>query len=274
MAAPSLSLYAALSKVGNDNAKEEYYLTDVVEIIRDMGAQAKAVRADADEVLGINSRADLALAEQAFQKRMRTAAMAAGVTLRDPDTTYFSHDTQIASDADIGAHVVFGPGVIIETGVVVHSFCHIEGAHIGKNVQIGPFARLRPGTHMLDGSKAGNFVEVKKSSIGKGSKINHLSYIGDAQIGEGVNVGAGTITCNYDGFDKHKTIIGDGVFVGTHSSLVAPVTIGEGAYLATGGVVTEDVPKDALALGRSRQTNKEGWARRYRDAKKKRKKDT
>ena len=202
---------------------------------------------------------------------MRKKMLENGVTLRDPDSVYFSWDTQIAADAEIGAIVVFGIGVTVEAGAVIHPFCHIEGAHIGKNTQIGPFARLRPGANMGEGSKAGNFVEVKKSNIGKGSKINHLSYIGDAEIAAGVNIGAGTITCNYDGYNKHKTVIGEGAFIGTHTSLIAPITIGAGAYLGTGGVITKDVPKDALSLGRAQQVNKEGWAKRYRAAQEKRK---
>lgn len=271
LAAQRDTLFEALAKVDNNNAKGEYYLTDAVEIVLGMGKTCTTFTAPANEVLGVDSRDLLARAEKAFQTRMRTHFMAEGVTLRDPDTTYFSWDTEIEPDADIGANVVFGPGAYVSEGAVVHPFCHIEGATIGKNTQIGPFARLRPGAHMCENSKAGNFVEVKKSVVGKGSKINHLSYIGDAEIGEGVNVGAGTITCNYDGYAKHKTVIGDGAFIGTNSSLVAPIKIGAGAYLGSGGVVTEDVPADALALGRAKQSNKEGWAKRYRAAQEKRK---
>jgi len=271
MAASADDMFAALDAVGNENANGEYYLTDVVEILRKRGKSAVAVRADEEEVLGVNSRADLAQAEQAFQTRMRAQIMDGGVTLRDPETTYFAWDTQIEADAEIGANVVFGPGSYVSSGAVLHPFCHIEGATIGKGAQVGPFARLRPGADMGENSKAGNFVEVKKSVIGKGSKINHLSYIGDAKIGEGVNVGAGTITCNYDGYNKHKTIIGDGAFIGTNSALVAPLTIGSGAYLGSGGVITENVPDDALALGRAKQSIKQGWAKRYRSAQEKRK---
>ena len=278
LAAACEHLFTALSKVTSDNSKGEFYLTDVVGITNDMAKSCVVGMAGADEVLGVNSRADLALAEQAFQTRRRAEMLKKGVTLRDPNSIYFSWDTNIKADADIGANVVFGVGVTVETGAVIHPFCHIEGAHVGQDTQIGPFARLRPGTNMGEGSKAGNFVEVKKSNIGKNSKINHLSYIGDAEIAAGVNVGAGTITCNYDGYNKHKTIIGEGAFIGTHSSLIAPVSIGAGAYLGTGGVITKDVPADALALGRAEQVNKEGWAKRYRAAqekkKRKRKKDT
>jgi bifunctional UDP-N-acetylglucosamine pyrophosphorylase/glucosamine-1-phosphate N-acetyltransferase len=271
MAASVADMFGALSQVGNDNAKGEYYLTDVVGILRSQGKTGAAVVADEDELLGVDSRAILALAEQAFQSKMRAHMMDAGVTLRDPSTTYFSWDTVIAADVDIGANVVFGPGVEVLTGAVIHPFCHIEGAKIGENVQIGPFARLRPGAEMDTNSKAGNFVEIKKSTIGKGSKINHLSYIGDAEIAENVNVGAGTITCNYDGYFKHKTIIGAGAFIGTNSCLVAPITIGSGAFLATGGVITKDVPDNALALARAEQANKDGWATRYHTTQKKRK---
>ena len=264
-------MFSALDRVGNDNVKGEYYLTDIVEILRGDGKKARVITADEGEVLGVNSRVDLAAAEVAFQMGMRDAMLTKGVTLRDPDTTYFSWDTEISPDAEIGANVVFGPGVSIARHAVIHPFCHIEGAKIGEGAQIGPFARLRPGTEMAAGTKAGNFVETKKAKIGKGSKINHLSYIGDAEVGEGANIGAGTITCNYDGYFKHKTIIGDGAFIGTNSSLVAPVKIGKGAYLGSGGVITKDVPDDALAVARAEQVHKEGWAKRYNAAQKKRK---
>lgn len=271
MAASTKDMFSALERVGNKNVKGEYYLTDVVEILRGDGKTARAITADASEVLGVNSRLDLATAEVSFQMGMRDAMLAKGVTLRDPDTTYFSWDTAISADAEIGANVVFGPGVSIAKHAVIHPFCHIEGAKIGEGAQIGPFARLRPGTEMGANTKAGNFVETKKAKIGKGSKINHLSYIGDAEVGEGANIGAGTITCNYDGYFKHKTEIGDGAFIGTNSSLVAPVKIGEGAYLGSGGVITKDVPPGALAVARSEQVNKEGWAKRYNAAQTKRK---
>ena len=271
MAASAADMFSALDRVDNNNAKGEYYLTDIVEILRGDGKKAVAVKAHADDVLGVNSRLDLAEAERAFQTRMRNRMMTKGVTLRDPETIYFSHDTQIEADADIGANVVFGPGVSVESDAVIHPFCHLEGTKIGAGALIGPFARLRPGTEMEAGSKAGNFVETKKAKIGKGSKINHLSYIGDAQVGENVNIGAGTITCNYDGYFKHVTTIEDGAFIGTNSSLVAPLTIGAGAFLGSGGVVTKNVPADALALARSEQVNKEGWAARYHSTQKKRK---
>jgi len=271
MAASAKDMLSALERVDNNNAKGEYYLTDIVEILRVDGKRAVAVRADADDVLGVNSRADLATAEAAFQARMRSRMMEKGVTLRDPQTTYFSYDTEIAPDADIGANVVFGPGVSLATDVVIHPFCHLEGTTIGAGASIGPFARLRPGTEMGEGTKVGNFVETKKTKVGAGSKINHLSYIGDAVLGERVNIGAGTITCNYDGYFKHVTTIKDGAFVGTNSSLVAPLTIGQDAFLGSGGVVTDDVPDEALALARAKQVNKEGWAARYHATQKKRK---
>ena len=271
MAGDCRKILAALDRVTNDNAKGEYYLTDVVELMREDGGTAKAVKGEEGEMLGVNSREDLALAHKAFQENMRAIVMGEGVTLRDPDNVYFSYDTEIAPDAVIGEQVVFGPGVSIGAHTVIHPFCHIEGTTIGEHAQIGPFARLRPGTELANRTKVGNFVETKKAVVGEGSKINHLSYIGDAELGQGVNVGAGTITCNYDGYNKHKTVIGDGAFVGTNSSLVAPVTIGKGAYLGSGGVVTDDVPDDALALGRAKQVNKDGWAARFRAAMEKRK---
>ena len=271
IAASASHMFSALDRVGNDNAKGEYYLTDIVEILRNDGLTARVVRASADEVLGVNSRVDLAEAERCFQDRMRKRMMENGVTLRDPETVYFSYDTSIEQDAEVGAHVVFGPEVSVAADAVIHPYCHLEGTVVGKGAQIGPFARLRPGTVMGENSKAGNFVETKKAKIGKGSKINHLSYIGDAVVGEKVNIGAGTITCNYDGYFKHVTTIEDGVFVGTNSSLVAPVTLGAGSFLGSGGVITKNVPPDALALARPDQVNKEGWASRYHKAQKKRK---
>lgn len=271
ISADSRKMFAALDRVTNDNVKGEYYLTDIVEIMRGDGHKAVAVVGDEEEVIGVNSRADLAIVEKAFQARKRREMLAKGVTLRDPDTVYFSYDTEIEQDAEVGANVVFGPGVKVASHAVIHPFCHIEGTDIGEGAVIGPFARLRPGTVLGEDSKVGNFVETKKASVGKGSKINHLSYIGDASLGENVNVGAGTITCNYDGYFKHKTTIEDGAFIGTNSSLVAPLTIGKGAFLGSGGVVTKDVPADALALARAEQANKEGWAKRYHAAQQKRK---
>lgn len=271
IAAANADMFSALDRVTNDNVKGEYYLTDIIEILRGDGRKAVAVRADALEVLGVNSRIDLAIAERAFQDKTRQAMLEKGVTLRDPASTYFSYDTDIAQDVEVGAHVVFGPGVSIAKDTVIHPFCHIEGAAIGEGAQIGPFARLRPGTDLGERTKVGNFVETKKAKVGEGSKLNHLSYLGDAQIGKNVNIGAGTITCNYDGYFKHVTTIEDDVFVGTNSSLVAPVTLGEGAFLGSGGVITDNVPPHALALARADQVNKEGWASRYHATQKKRK---
>lgn len=274
LAASAADLFDSCDKVTNENAKGEYYLTDIVQILSEQGKSATVVRASEHEVLGVNDRTDLARAEASFQAVMRDNAMTHGVSLKHPESVYFSYDTVLEPDVSIDANVVFGPGVTVRKGATIHAFCHIEGTDIGENAQIGPFARLRPGTELAEGTKVGNFVETKKTKVGKGSKINHLSYIGDAELGEGVNVGAGTITCNYDGYDKHKTTIGDGAFIGTNSSLVAPITIGAGAYLGSGGTVTDDVPEDALALARAKQTNKPGWAARYRAAKAKRNKKT
>ena len=274
IAAKASDMYSALARVTNENAKGEYYLTDIVEILRGDQLKAVAVRADASEVLGVNSRIDLAIAEQSFQDRMRARMLEKGVTLRDPASVYFSYDTEIANDAEIGANVVFGPAVTIGSHTIIHPYCHIEGTQIGEGAIIGPFARLRPGTELSNDTKVGNFVETKKTKVGEGSKINHLSYIGDAKLGRDVNIGAGTITCNYDGYFKHVTTIEDGVFVGTNSSLVAPVTLGKGAFLGSGGVVTKDVPADALALARAQQVNKDGWAKRYHADQKKKKNKT
>lgn len=264
LAAPARVLFELLSRVTNDNAKGEYYLTDIVALGVAAGHSARAVRASADEVMGVNSRANLAEAEAAFQARARAAAMEAGVTLIAPETVFFSHDTQIANDVIVEPHVVFGPGVRVETGAVIHAFSHLEGAHIGENVSVGPYARLRPGTVLETGAKIGNFVEVKNAVLHTGAKANHLSYIGDADIGAKANIGAGTITCNYDGFLKHRTIVGDGAFIGSNTALVAPVTVGHGAFTGSGSVITSDVPDDALALARAKQENRPGWAARFR----------
>ena len=264
VAATAADLFSACDRVTNDNIKGEYYLTDIVEILRGDGKTATVVHASETEVLGVNDRTDLAQAEAAFQNLMRNAAMKAGVSLKHPETVFFSYDTVLENDVTVEANVVFGPGVTVRRGATIHAFSHLEGADVGEGANIGPFARLRPGTKLSENTKVGNFVETKKTVVGKGSKINHLSYVGDAELGEGVNVGAGTITCNYDGYNKHKTTIGDGAFVGSNSSIVAPVTIGQGAFLGSGGVVTKDVPKDALALARSHQVNKDGWGARFR----------
>ncbi|MCC5996698.1 MAG: bifunctional UDP-N-acetylglucosamine diphosphorylase/glucosamine-1-phosphate N-acetyltransferase GlmU [Oceanicaulis sp.] len=266
MACRSERLWDWLSRLTNDNAKGEYYLTDIVGLARADGLTARTVRADAAEVLGVNDRIDLAAAEAAFQARRRREAMAAGVTLRAPDTVFFSHDTGIGPDVIVEPHVVFAPGVEIASGAVIRAFSHLEGARVGEGCEVGPYARLRPGAVLETGAKVGNFVEVKKSRLGAGAKANHLAYIGDSDVGAKANIGAGTITCNYDGFFKHRTVIGEGAFIGSNASLVAPVTIGAGAMTGSGSVITGDVPADALGLARARQETKPGWAARFRAA--------
>ncbi|MBA4797907.1 MAG: bifunctional UDP-N-acetylglucosamine diphosphorylase/glucosamine-1-phosphate N-acetyltransferase GlmU [Rhizobiales bacterium] len=249
-----------LSRIGNKNAKGEYYLTDLVEIARSLGGKAVAVDAPESELTGCNNRAELAVIERLWQERRRHELMVSGVTMIAPETVFLSHDTVIGQDALIEPNVVFGPGVTVEGGAVIHAFSHLEGAHVAAGATVGPFARLRPGANLAEGSKVGNFCEVKKAEIGKGAKVNHLTYIGDAVVGADTNIGAGTITCNYDGVNKHETKIGAGAFIGSNSSLVAPVSIGDGALIASGSVITEDVPADALAFGRARQEMKPGRA--------------
>jgi bifunctional UDP-N-acetylglucosamine pyrophosphorylase/glucosamine-1-phosphate N-acetyltransferase len=258
---------AILERIGKENAKSEYYLTDAVAISRDMGLKAVAIETSEDDVRGINTKAQLAQAEDVLQTRLRAAAMDAGVTMVAPQTVYLAADTKLGRDVTIEPNVVFGPGVTVEDGALIRSFSHLEGAHVGKGARVGPFARLRPGTKLGTDVHIGNFVEVKQATIEAGAKANHLSYIGDARVGEGANIGAGTITCNYDGVAKHHTNIGAGTFIGSNSSLVAPVKIGDGAYVGSGSVVTKDVPADALAVARSKQTIKEGWAKRLRQLK-------
>ncbi|SMC67628.1 bifunctional UDP-N-acetylglucosamine diphosphorylase/glucosamine-1-phosphate N-acetyltransferase GlmU [Rhizobium sp. RU36D] len=249
-----------LDRIGNANAKGEYYLTDIVEIARAAGASVVAVDAPKAEVMGCNNRAELAMIERVWQERRRHELMLSGVTMVAPETVFLSHDTELGQDALIEPNVVFGPGVTVEGGAVIHAFSHIEGAYVAAGATVGPFARLRPGANLAADSKVGNFCEVKKAEIGKGAKVNHLTYIGDAFVGAGSNIGAGTITCNYDGVNKHVTRIGEGAFIGSNSSLVAPVTIGDKALVASGSVITEDVPADALAFGRARQEMKPGRA--------------
>jgi bifunctional UDP-N-acetylglucosamine pyrophosphorylase / glucosamine-1-phosphate N-acetyltransferase len=256
-----------IEKIGNANSKGEYYLTDAVAIVRDMGLEAVVIETSEDEVRGINTKAQLAEAEQVMQTRLRKAALDAGVTLIAPETVYLAVDTTFGNDVTIEPFVVIGPGVSIADGAVIHSFSHIVQASIGKNASVGPYARLRPGTSLGEGVRIGNFVETKAATLEAGAKVNHLSYVGDAHVGAKANIGAGTITCNYDGFGKHKTEIGAGAFVGSNSSLVAPVKIGNGAYIGSGSVITRDVPDDALAVERSQQTNREGGAARYREMK-------
>ncbi|MFG1205686.1 bifunctional UDP-N-acetylglucosamine diphosphorylase/glucosamine-1-phosphate N-acetyltransferase GlmU [Xanthobacter flavus] len=273
MALSGKDALSILDRIGNANSKGEYYLTDAVEIARADGRSAVAAKADVDEVAGVNSRIQLAEAEAILQKRLRLSAMAEGVTLIAPETVFFSADTVLGRDVIVEPNVVFGTGVTVGDDVVIHAFCHLEGAQLAPGVSIGPYARLRPGTRLDEGVRIGNFVETKAAHIESGAKVNHLSYVGDAHVGAGANLGAGTITCNYDGFFKYRTEIGAGAFIGVNSALVAPVTIGAGAYVGTGAVITSDVPEDALAIARSRQVVKEGWAKDFRaaraDAKKK-----
>ncbi|MGJ5131484.1 bifunctional UDP-N-acetylglucosamine diphosphorylase/glucosamine-1-phosphate N-acetyltransferase GlmU [Bradyrhizobium oligotrophicum] len=263
---------AILDRIGNANSKGEYYLVDAVAIAREQGLDAVVIETSEDEVRGINTKAQLAEAEAVMQTRLRRAAMDAGVTLIAPETVYLAADTTFGKDVTIEPFVVIGPGVSIGDGAVVHSFSHIVQSKLGRNSLLGPFARLRPGTSLGDGAKIGNFVEAKAAVLEAGVKVNHLSYIGDAHVGANSNIGAGTITCNYDGFNKHKTNIGEGAFIGTNTSLVAPINIGARAYIGSGSVITRDVPDDALALERSPQTTREGAAARFRNAKQRHKK--
>jgi bifunctional UDP-N-acetylglucosamine pyrophosphorylase/glucosamine-1-phosphate N-acetyltransferase len=251
---------AMLEAIDDRNAKSEFYLTDAVAVAVARGGTAAAVEAPENEVLGVNDRLQLAAAEAVMQARLRASAMAGGATLVAPDTVFLSHDTQLGRDVVVEPNVCFGLGVKVEDGAVIRAFSHLEGARVGTGATIGPFARLRPGADLAARVHIGNFVEVKNARVGAGAKINHLSYMGDAEIGAGTNVGAGAITCNYDGILKHRTVIGEGAFIGTNSSRVAPLHIGNAAYIGSGSVITEDVPDGALALGRGRQTVREGWA--------------
>jgi bifunctional UDP-N-acetylglucosamine pyrophosphorylase / glucosamine-1-phosphate N-acetyltransferase len=264
-------LWRLIPKLRDDNAKKELYLTDLVGLTIAEGLAVGLEECPEAEVAGVNDRAQLAGIEAELQKHYRLAHMANGATLTAPDTVYFSADTKIGQDVVISPHVVFGPGVSIGGNVEIHSFSHIEGAVISDGARIGPYARLRPGAEIGEDAHIGNFVEVKKAKIGKGAKANHLSYIGDARVGAKSNIGAGTITCNYDGYDKHMTDIGAEVFVGSNTALVAPVRVGDGANIAAGSVITRDVPAHALAITRAEQQVKDGWAAKYRDIKKARK---
>lgn len=268
MAIDGAHALALLDKIGADNAKGEYYLTDVVELARAEGRDARVVVADETEVLGVNDRVQLAQAESVAQTRLRRAAMAAGVTMIAPETVFLCADASFGRDVLIEPHVVIGPGVTIADRAVIHSFSHLEGARVGEGAAIGPFARLRPGTALAAKTKVGNFVEIKNAVVEEGAKVNHLAYIGDADIGPGANIGAGTITCNYDGFLKYRTRIGAGAFIGSNSSLIAPVTIGAGAYVGSGSVITKDVGADALAVARGKQFEKAGWAASFKAAQK------
>jgi len=268
LCAPAAAFVGWLRAV-TPSPKGEYYLTDCVALARADGVRVAAVEAPAEELRGVNSRAELAEAEATVQGWLRTAAMAGGATLTAPDTVMLSVDTVLAPDTVVGPHVVFGPGVRVETGAEIKAFSHLEGAHVGEGAVIGPYARLRPGTVVEADAHVGNFVELKATRLGTGAKANHLSYLGDSTVGPGTNIGAGTITCNYDGYAKHRTTIGAGVFVGTSAVLVAPVTLGDGAFVAAGSVITRDVAADDMAFGRAQQTVRAGRAKLYRDARKK-----
>ena len=263
MAAPAALLFELLSGLNNDNASGEYYLTDVVGAARARGLTCAAVVCDVTETLGVNSRVELAQAEAVFQARARHSALENGVTLQAPETVYFAHDTVIGRDTVIEPHVVFGPGVQVQGGAHIRAFSHLEGCDVATGVCVGPYARLRPGTILEDKARIGNFVELKAARVGSGAKINHLTYIGDADIGARSNIGAGTVTCNYDGMSKHKTTIGQEAFIGSDTMLVAPVTVGDQAMTASGSVITRDVPAGDLALGRAVQVNKPGLARKF-----------
>ncbi len=267
MAVRAADLWALLARVGNDNAAREYYLPDIVMLAAADGRRSAVIETEAWEVAGVNSRAELAALEAVWQARRRVRAMAEGATLVAPETVWFSHDTQLGRDVLVEPNVVFGPGVRVADGVTIRAFSHLEGASIATGAEIGPYARLRPGAEIGEKAKVGNFVEVKKARLGPGAKVNHLSYIGDAEVGAKANIGAGTITCNYDGFGKYRTVIGEGAFIGSNSALVAPVTIGAGAIVGAGAVVTKDVAADALALVRPPQRQVEGWAAKFRDQK-------
>ncbi|EQB30112.1 N-acetylglucosamine-1-phosphate uridyltransferase [Sphingobium ummariense RL-3] len=268
MAVRSTDLFVLLDRIGNDNAAGEYYLPDIVML---PGAQSAVIETEAWEVAGVNSRVELAGVESLWQQRRRAEAMRDGVTLTAPETVFFSHDTVLGRDVVVEPHVVFGPGVSVADDVTIHAFSHLEGATVERAAEIGPYARLRPGARIGVKAKVGNFVEIKKAELGEGAKANHLSYIGDASVGAGANIGAGTITCNYDGFFKYRTQIGAGAFIGSNSALVAPVTVGEGAIVGAGSVVTKDVEADALCLVRPPQEGKPGWAARFRTKMKARK---
>jgi bifunctional UDP-N-acetylglucosamine pyrophosphorylase/glucosamine-1-phosphate N-acetyltransferase len=258
------NLLGVLDRIGNANAKGEFYLTDAIEIARSDGARAGVVVCAEDEVMGINSRDQLALAEAIYQKHARLAVMLEGATLIAPETVWFSYDTKIGRDVVIQPNVFFGPGVTIGDNVEILANCHFEQSRIGAGSRVGPFARFRPGAQLGENVRIGNFVEVKNTVLGDGAKANHLSYLGDGEIGAGSNIGAGTIFCNYDGFDKHRTVLGPGVFIGSNASLVAPVKIGEGAYVGAGSVITKNVAADALAVTRASQEERPGWAAKFR----------
>ena len=265
MAVGSGDLFRWLAQVGNDNAAGDYYLPDIVNIAAAEGRDAVVIEGDPYETAGVNSRAELAHLELEWQRRRREQALDEGATLIDPESVWFAYDTKLGRDVTVEPHVVFGPGVQVADGATIHAFSHIEGAVIGTKASIGPFARLRPGTRLADRTKVGNFVELKKAVVGEGAKVNHLSYVGDADVGPRANIGAGTITCNYDGFGKYRTTIGPGAFIGSNTALVAPVSVGEGAIVGAGSVITRDVEADSLAIERNQQKGIAGWAKRFRE---------
>ncbi len=267
MAAPAGLVFDLLAQVRNDNAKGEYYLTDVILLANGARLDVRAAMAAEEAVMGVNSQAELAAAEAIFQRRRRSELLGAGVWMPAPDTVHFAWDTKVAGGVVIEPNVVFAPGVEVEAGAVIRAFSHLDGAIVRAGALIGPYARLRPGADIGEGAHIGNFVEVKKVKVGKGAKANHLSYLGDGTVGEKANIGAGTIFCNYDGFDKAETHVGAGAFIGSDTALVAPVTVGDGAYTGSGSVITRDVAADSLALARGQQVEKPGWAARYRAAK-------
>jgi bifunctional UDP-N-acetylglucosamine pyrophosphorylase/glucosamine-1-phosphate N-acetyltransferase len=264
MALEAVGAFDLVARIGNDNAKREYYLTDLVGLARVQGLGCRVAELPAEELLGVNTRVELAAAERVMQHRLRRRAMEQGATLIAPETVFFAADTRLGRDVVVEPHVVFGPGVTVAENVRIRSFSHLEGATIAAGAIVGPFARLRPGAVLEEDVHVGNFVEVKATRLGAGAKANHLSYLGDSDIGGGTNIGAGTITCNYDGFNKFRTTIGERAFIGSNTALVAPVTVGDGAYVATGSVVTSDVPADALTIGRARQVDKPGRAAELR----------
>lgn len=267
MAGRAKDMFRLLQKITNANAKGEYYLTDLVGLARAEGGRGALVTASEDDLIGCDSKADLAEAEGIFQARRRVALMEAGVTLVAPETVFVSFDTAIEADVVVEPNVVFGPGVTVAAGARIKAFSHLEGARVGAGCEVGPFARLRPGTVLGANVRVGNFVETKNTAMGEGAKANHLAYLGDGAIGAGANIGAGTIFCNYDGYLKHQTDVGEGAFIGSNSALVAPVRIGDGAYVGSGSIITKDVPADALAVARAQQMTREGWAKTFRTKK-------
>jgi bifunctional UDP-N-acetylglucosamine pyrophosphorylase/glucosamine-1-phosphate N-acetyltransferase len=271
MAVRAGDLFALLRRVGNDNAAGEYYLPDIVKVAAHDGRKSKFIETHESEVRGINGRAELAAAERQWQEFRREEAMAEGATLTAPETVFFSWDTELGQDVTIAPNVVLGPGVKVADGAAIHAFCHLEGCDVGEGASVGPFARLRPGTKLGKGAKVGNFVEIKNAVMGEGAKANHLSYVGDAEVGAGANIGAGTITCNYDGYFKHRTVIGERAFIGSNSALIAPVSIGADAIVAAGSAVSRDVADGELRMVRAEQLVKPGWADRFHDAMKRKK---